>query len=299
MAEKEKEERPFYEVMAVKAKEAFLQVADRETWDREIVFALQTIRSWSPETLKAISHESITNSVVNIALTAATLNPILQQAFLIPRTLKGKGLCCCLDFGYRGLAHIAVDSGAVLNIQARAVFEGDYFYFEYGLNQKLEHRPLMKEDTENKKPRVIASYAIGTLPSGVMQFVVCDREKIERARKTSTAPNSPMWREHYDEGAIKTAIKLLYKQLPQTKRMSKAIAVLNEHEGIDLDKPDNAKELERRFGFERDKKPATTVDAEVVLTCPIDDTVAVLETCEKCQETASCKVYPELKKEKK
>lgn len=307
MAEKKeakKEERPFYEMMAVQAREAFIQVADKKTWEREIVFALQTIRGWSPEILNAINHESIKNAVVNIALTGATLNPALQQAFLIPRKLKDKGLCCCLDFSYRGLGHIAVDSGAVINIEGRAVFEGDEFYFEYGLRPQLYHKPQLI-DAEDKgvqkpRPRVIASYAVATLPSGVKQFVICDREKIERARRTSTAPNSPMWRDHYDEGAIKTAIKLLYKQLPQTKRMSEAIHVLNQHEGIDLEKPDKAKDLEQRFGFERDQKPETPkapIEAEVVLTCPIDDTVAVLATCEKCQETQSCRIYPELKKE--
>jgi len=304
MAEKdEKPERPFYEVMAIQARESFVQVADEKTWQREIVFALQTIRGWEPAVLRAINHESIKNAVVNIALTGATLNPALQQAFLIPRKIKGV-LSCCLDFSYRGLAHIAVDSGSVINIQARAVFKGEHFYFEYGLNPKLEHIPVLLDDEDGKgvqkpRPRVIASYAIGTLPSGVKQFVVCDREKIERARKTSTAPNSPMWRDHYDEGAIKTAIKLLYKQLPQTKRMSDAIHIVNQHEGIDLEKPDKARDLERRFGFDREAHKngeQKGAEPEVVLTCPIDDTVAVLETCEKCEEKANCQIYAELKK---
>ena len=35
------QERPRYEVMAVSAKAAFVQVADEKVWDKEIVFALR------------------------------------------------------------------------------------------------------------------------------------------------------------------------------------------------------------------------------------------------------------------
>lgn len=297
-----------YEIIAFdkKIKERFIEAVSEKDYNREITFAIQALRG--NDALQKCDPESIRNALVNIALTGATLNPVLQQAFLIPRKIKGT-LCCCLDFSYRGLTHIAVDSGGVIAIEARAVFDGEHFYYEYGLNPRLEHIPILSDEKdeqgkEKSKPRVKASYAIGTLPSGHKQFVVLDREKIERARKTSMAPNSPMWRDHFDEGAIKTAIKLLYKQLPATNRMSQAIHVLNQHEGLDMtDKDkDKAKDLEERFGFTRkgkeedEKDKDKTVEGEIVLTCPIDDTVAAIGTCDKCDEKGSCVIYAEIKK---
>lgn len=231
-------ERPRYEVMAVQAKAAFLQIADEKVWNREIVFALQAIRG--SEMLQKCDPESIKNAVVNIALTGATLNPSLQQAFLVPR--KGR---CCLDFSYRGLCKIALDSDSVYDIDAVAVFEGDEFYYEMGLNPILVHKPRMHDDDSAKK--VIAAYAKAELHHGIKKFVVLDKEKIERARKASQTAN--VWNAHYDEMAKKTAVKLLYKMLPQTERMSTAVAVLNEHEGLERRDESKAKDIMNRFGI--------------------------------------------------
>ncbi len=219
MAEKPKWEVAIYDA---KVKNAFLQVVDEKTYLREIVFAYQAFKG--NDLLQKCDPDSIRTAVANISLTGATLNPALQQAFLIPR--KGK---CCLDFSYRGLCKIAVDSDSVYDIDAAAVFEGDDFYYELGLNPRLEHVPAKCED-ETKPRKVIAAYAIATLHHGIKKFVVLDREKIERARKSSQT--STVWNAHYDEMAKKTAVKLLYKLLPQTERMSTAVSVLNEHEGL-------------------------------------------------------------------
>ena len=229
--------RPQYETIAMSAKEAFLSVADEKTWNREIIFALQIIRG--NEALQKCDMTSIKNAVVNIALTGATLNPALAQAFLIPR--KGK---CCLDFSYRGLCKLAVDSDSVYDIDASAVFEGDEFDYEMGLNPYLKHRPKMS----GSKGDVVAAYAIATLHHGIKKFVVLDKEKIERAKKSSQTAN--VWKEHYDEMAKKTAVKLLYKMLPQTEKMSTAISVVNEHEGFEREPPtSNASKLMKRFGM--------------------------------------------------
>jgi recombination protein RecT len=270
--------RPQYEAMALEAKQAFLTVADEKTWNKEIVFALQIIRG--SETLQKCDMQSIKNSVVNIALTGATLNPALAQAYLIPR--KGK---CCLDFSYRGLCKIAVDSDSVYDIDASAVFEGDDFDYELGLTPYLKHRPKMTD----AKREVVAAYAIATLHHGIKKFVVVDKEKIERAKKSSQTGN--VWKEHYDEMAKKTAVKLLYKLLPQTERMSTAISVVNEHEGIERpEKPiSNANKLIERFS----DLPANP--GPVIPDCPKGG-MALAEICATCPDkNAEC---PDSGKEK-
>jgi len=222
-----------------KVKSKWLEIADEKTYAKEIVFAVQALRG--SEALQKCDPQSIKNSIVNVALIGVTLNPLLQQAFLVPR--KGKAV---LDLSYRGLCKIAIDSGSVYDIDASAVFEGDEFYYEMGLNPVLTHRPKLFANDKDKK--VIAVYAVATLHHNIKKFVVLDLEKIERARKSSQTKN--VWEAHFDEMAKKTAVKLLYKMLPQTEKMSTAISVVNEHEGFEREPPtSNASKLMKRFGM--------------------------------------------------
>lgn len=236
-----------------KIKSRWLEVADEKSYSREIIFAIQAIRN--NELLQKSDPVSIRNAVINIALTGATLNPVLQQAFLIPRKIKGI-MKTSLDFSYRGLIKVAVDSGSVYDIEAAAVFEGDEFHWEKGLYPVLVHKPIMKEDDE--KRRVVAAYAIATLHHDLKRFEVIDREKIERARKSSQTSN--IWDAHYDEMAKKTVIKLLYKTLPQTEKMSIAVATLNEHEGLPGKDESKAIEVMGRFGIGEHKESSETDD---------------------------------------
>jgi recombination protein RecT len=249
-----------------KIKERFLECVDEKTYNKEIIFAKQAFEN--NDALQKCSTSSIRNAIVNIALTGASLNPSLQQAFLIPR--KGK---CCLDFSYRGLCKIAVDSESVYDIDAVAVFEGDVFDYELGLNPWLKHKPVMHKDG---KPEVIAAYAVAILHHGIKKFVVLDKEKIERAKKSSLYDT--VWKTHYDEMAKKTAVKLLYKLLPQTERMSVAVTALNEHEGIA--QVTNADKLQEKF--------AEPIDADEMVECPDDNTSKLKSLCAECQKREGC-----------
>jgi recombination protein RecT len=246
-----------------KIKNAFLEVADERTYLKEIIFAKQAFDN--SEALQNCSTASIRAAIANIALTGASLNPALQQAFLIPRGGK-----CCLDFSYRGLCKIAVDSKSVYDIDATAVFEGDKFYYEMGLNPVLTHVPVMHD---KEKPPVVAAYAIATLFHGIKKFVVLDREKIERAKKSSQTAN--VWKEHYDEMAKKTAVKLLYKLLPQSEKMSVAVKALNEHEGLNT--VTHADKLQEKFTD--------------MINCPDSSATRPITDCEECGKKKGCPAY--------
>lgn len=243
-----------------KIKARFLEVVEEKTYNKEIIFAKQAFDN--SDALQKCTKESMRNAVVNIALTGASLNPALQQAFLIPR--KGK---CCLDFSYRGLCKIAVDSESVYDIDAVAVFEGDEFDYELGLNPWLKHKPKMHLE---EKPQVVAAYAVAILHHNIKKFVVLDREKIERARKS--AQYDTVWKAHYDEMAKKTAVKLLYKLLPQTEKMSIAVKALNEHEG--LSQVTAADKLQEKF--------------TEMIDCPDDNTTKPVTVCETCEKKDGC-----------
>ena len=270
-------ERPQYEVAVYdqKVKENFIKVVDEQVYTKEILFAIQAIRG--NDLLQKCDPQTIKNAIINIALTGATLNPALQQAFLIPR--KGK---CCLDFSYRGLCKIAVDSESVYDIDAVAVFEGEEFYYEMGLNPVLIHKPKLYDE---QKPKIVAAYAIATLHHNIKKFVVLDQEKIARARKSSMTET--VWKAHPDEMAKKTAVKLLYKLLPQTERMSTAVSVLNEHEGLMKKDDRKAKEVMSRFNVTTNDD-----DAEEMIECPNAETMVLKALCAECRTRQGCPVWP-------
>ena len=240
----DKQIQPF-EKWAMSAKQGFLTIASEKTWNKEIIFALQIFRG--NETLQKCDPQSIRNAIVNIATTGATLNPALKQAFLIPRKVDGT-MMCCLDFSYRGLASLAIDTGAVLDMDATAVHKEDFFSYEMGLEPKLVHKPSMEQDAG----ATTHVYAIAILKNGIRKFIVLTKAEVEKVRQSSQAPNSPMWKGWWDEGARKTAIKKLYKLLPQNEKMSEAIEIINKHEGIDFDAKQPSK-LEERLGQDMDK----------------------------------------------
>ena len=237
---------PQYKVIIYdkKVKDAFLQVSDEKTYLKEIIFAKQAFDN--SDNLQKCTTESIRNAIVNIALTGATLNPALQQAWLIPR--KGKAN---LDFGYRGLIQIAISSGGVLDMDATVVYDNDEFYFEMGLNPALKHIPF---DGDRGQMKYV--YAIAILPSGIKKFIVLDKKEIESVKKSSMAftkgSDSP-WKGDFEaEMWRKTAVKKLYKMCPQTERMSTATTILNEHEGL-AKLPTTSDKLQERFTEKQDE----------------------------------------------
>ncbi len=236
-----------FEKMAMMAKPAFDKMTDEATFNREINFAFQILRGSSY--LQKCEPESIKNSVTNIALTGVTLNPAKQQAFLIPRNVKIDGrktMICCLDFSYRGLIKIATDTGSVLHWDAVEVFEGDDFSIVQGTdNPHIKHLPKFPSKPDAK---LIAVYSRAALHNGERSFLVMERHEIETTRKSSQCPDSPAWKGQYGEMSKKTVIKRHYKTLPQTDRMSEAIHLVNQHEGLEITKKgDKGKDLLNRF----------------------------------------------------
>lgn len=254
-------------------KQNFVKLVGEDKYLKEIIFAVQTVRE--SDSLQKCAPNSLKNAIMNIALTGASLNPTLQQAYLIPR--KGK---CCLDFSYRGLCKIATDSGGVYDIDATVVHEKDFFDYEMGLDPYLKHKPSL--DPDPGPP--IYVYAVAILPPGnIKKFIVLNKKEIEKVKKTSQAKSGP-WVEWEEEMWRKTAVKKLYKLLPQTERMSTAVAVLNAHEG--LAKPSKAEELEKRMGF--NNEDGKTIDGEIEPEKKLCPTTNQWENCDECKDKSAC-----------
>lgn len=243
---------PKYELAIGSAKQMFVKIHDGDDskWNRELVFAIQSIRA--NKVLQNCSQESIKNSVINIASIGISLNPALALAYLVPR-----GGACVLDISFRGLVKIATDSGSIIDIDATVVREKDFFEYEMGLEPRLVHRPYLEGDPG--KPLFV--YSIAILHNRMKKFLVMNKIDIEKVKSTSKARSGP-WTEWEGEMWKKTVVKRMYKLLPQTDRMSQAVSVINEHEGLDKSAPE-AKSLMDRFA-------------------PVEEAEIVSATCEFC-----------------
>lgn len=148
------------------------------------------------------------NSLMGGVLEAAKLGlepGLMGQCYLIPYGKEAQFI-----IGYKGLIDLVRRSGQVSTIEARTVFEKDVFEFEYGLESKLVHKPVLKE-----KGEAIAYYAVAKLDGGGSSFIVMSKEEIEQYRDTySKSKKFGPWVNEFDAMARKTCLRQLIKYLP-------------------------------------------------------------------------------------
>lgn len=269
-----------------KIKERFLEVTDEKTYNREAIFAYQAFQNSTA--LQKCSKESIRNAIVNIALTGVSLNPSLQEAYIIPR--KGKAV---LDFSYRGLIGIACSKGNVKSMNAQVVYTWDDFEFEQGtrpfIHYKMNLNPPEDIDEISKDPKriwnyVVCAFSTATLLDGSIDFVVLPKYKLWKIYQTSEGKDNEKmpWSTWPEEQIRKTVIKYHSKTLPKqgNDRLATAVSILNEHEG--LDKTTKAETLLKKFD---DKK-----DVIEMITCPETTEERPKTDCLECASKELCKV---------
>lgn len=157
---------------------------------------------------------------------------ILGQAYLIPFKVGGQMKVQFIP-GYKGLLKLARNSGEVSNIQAQAVYEGDEFDFEFGLDEKLRHKP--SQDGDRQERDITHFYAIAKFKDGSHYWDVMTKAQVEKVRDGSQGYqaakrfakngkiNSP-WSDHFEEMGRKTVIRRISKYLPMDVQKAAFIA---------------------------------------------------------------------------
>jgi recombination protein RecT len=149
--------------------------------------------------------------------------------------------------GYRGMLDLARRSGQIVSLEARTVHAKDQFDVELGLDSKLVHRPDWQ--AADRGP-VTFVYAVAKLKDGGTQFEVMSRADIERVRNESQGyktavrfakpgqePNTP-WASHFEEMAKKTVIRRLFKYLPVSIEIQRAVGLDEQADaGLPQDNP--------------------------------------------------------------
>jgi recombination protein RecT len=137
--------------------------------------------------------------------------------------------------GYRGMIDLARRSGQIVSLEARAVYAKDKFEVELGLNSRIEHKPDW--DAEDRGD-ITFVYAVAKLRDGGIQFDVMSRREIERVRNASAGyrvaeavakkynktADSP-WHSHFEEMAKKTVVRRLFKYLPVSIEIQRAVGL--------------------------------------------------------------------------
>lgn len=140
-----------------------------------------------------------------------------------------------LIVGYRGMIDLARRSGQIISLSARAVYEADDFQYEFGLDEDLRHVP----STEAERGELTYVYAVAKLQGGGVQFDVMSRIEVEAIRQKSPAGKSGPWVTHFEEMAKKTVIRRLFKYLPVSIEIQKAVA-LDEMADAGIDQQNDA-----------------------------------------------------------
>lgn len=164
-------------------------------------------------------------SLLRCVMTCAQLglepDQFLGQAYLVPFWNSKKSQTeAQLIPGYRGYISLARRSGEVQSVSSQVVYTNDHFLLEYGINEKLEHRPV---EGDRGKPR--GAYVIFKYKDGGYSFDYMSTEDIEKIRERSKAKDSGPWQTDWDEMGKKTVIKRHAKLAPLSVEFQKAVAL--------------------------------------------------------------------------
>ena len=200
------------------------------TPDRMARVTLTALRT-TPK-LASVTPQSFLACVMTLSQLGLEPNTPLGHAYLIPRwSSKARADECTVIIGYQGMIELARRSGQLRSITATAVYQGDLFEIEYGLEPRLRHVP---DWTAPRDPaHLVGAYAVARLKdSDDPVFVFVPRVEIESARKRGASgrtakdgrPISTPWDTDYEAMSLKTAVRRLFRWLPKSIEMATALA---------------------------------------------------------------------------
>jgi recombination protein RecT len=217
------------------------------TADRLARIALTEVRK-NPK-LAQCDQTSFLGAVMQCAALGLEPGGALGHCYLIPfENRRANRTDVQFIVGYRGMIDLARRSGQIVSLEARAVYAKDKFEVELGLDSRIVHKPDW--DAEDRGD-ITFVYAVAKLRDGGIQFDVMSRREIERVRNASAGyrvaeatakkynktPDSP-WHSHFEEMAKKTVVRRLFKYLPVSIEIQRAVGLDEQAEiGITQDSP--------------------------------------------------------------
>lgn len=205
-----------------------------------------TVRSMQAEFARALPKHLPVDRFMRLVFTEISKNPRLQQCtapsllgalmsaaqlglepgplghfYLTPRRIKGEWQVVPI-IGYKGMVELARRTGQLSSIEARPVKANDLFEFEYGLNERLVHRPLLDR---HDRGDTIAFYGVAKFKDGGHVFEVMSRSDVEERRDRGAAGSDGPWKTDFDAMGAKTVIRQMQRWLPQSPEMAVAMQI--------------------------------------------------------------------------
>lgn len=194
--------------------EALGRAANSERFFR----VLMTEIKQTPQLMTATTG-SMLSAVLDLAQLGLEVGP-LGQAYLVPFNNKERGVLeATLILGYKGIIHLTRQSGSLLDIRARTVFERDQFEVEYGTSERIVHKPYMGPEEPGLGTHY---YMVANFKDGGQFSLAMSRAQVEPFRARSRAKSGP-WVTDYDAMAMKTTIRRAAPWLPLTVKVAEAI----------------------------------------------------------------------------
>lgn len=160
---------------------------------------------------------SLIKSCIQAAELGLSLNPALGECDILPvYDRRENGMVAQFRPRYMGMMKLARQSGEVLKIEAEVIREKDEFFFQKGLEPKLEHRIKL-----GNRGEMIGAYCVWTLKNGEKQFELMDREQILAIRDRSSAKTRDgkivgPWMTDEEEMWRKTVVRRASKYMPRS-----------------------------------------------------------------------------------
>lgn len=174
--------------------------------------------------------ESLMQSVMLAAQLGLDCGGALGSAYLIPFKRNKKNSDgswsshyeCQLIIGYRGMIDLARRSGQIVSIAARPVCKGDVFEMEYGLTERLVHRP--NQETTPTTENLIGCYVVAHFVGGGHHVEWMNKAQIDAIRKRSKAADDGPWVTDPIEMAKKTVVRRAFKYLPMSIELQQSLS---------------------------------------------------------------------------
>lgn len=150
----------------------------------------------------------------------------LALAYIVPynNTKTGKTEATFMP-SYRGLRELSHRTGKVLQTYAKAVYtkeiETGRFRYEEGTSPSIHHEPILM----GEQGGLVGYYAVAKLSNGATQIEFMRLDEVEKIRASSKAKNSGPWVQWFDEMGKKSVLKRLFKSLPYSSDVARAVDI--------------------------------------------------------------------------
>jgi recombination protein RecT len=202
------------------------------TADRLIRIATTELRK-TPK-LAQCSPQSFLGAVIQCAQLGLEPGSALGHVYIVPFDKWKKDgnrwvlveTVATVILGYRGMIDLARRSGQIESIEAWPVYIGDAFECTLGLEPSLIHKPDWENAGRTVSDNLRFVYAVARLKDGGRQFAVMSRAEVEMIRDRTFAKNrvdpakyDGPWKTDFEQMALKTVVRRLFKFLPVSVEM--------------------------------------------------------------------------------